>query len=375
MSLVERFKQFLASAAKPGRLEQDWSDVVPVEVPVEVGRTEALELPSDGWVVVETNGEPSGYGVLRRGETLVRFHEVKWKGRDGLAVTRGPGVRVDVEGWVPGRDGHSPEPAALRIPLVDLPVLPELTMEQWLVCLQRHGLLVGVTAKQLVRSGIREGWLEDFWSEDGASDASMYSAVLVGLASDESRALKRHAGWLRSFLWFEDEAHAEEAVELAKWLGVQPPVGPAHARASTSDEEEGEERHRESFSALLLACNEAAQRAGVPARLFLLDNQEAFVAVKLTPQACADLVLNGAIEIIAPTRDYEIFQFRHMTLARLASMADETGHPDLASVLLVEAMELARRAARSDVHGPWGEDVKVIAAMHDTRGERNSGSA
>ena len=154
MSLADRIKRFFVSAASSVRsasAEQDWSDVVPAEVaPAEVS-----ELPSDVWVVVETRGDPSGYGVLRRGDTLVRFHESLWKGRDGgLVVSRGPGVRVDVDGWSPGRDGRSPEPAALvGIPLVDLPVAPTLTMQQWLESLQRQGLLVGMTAKRLIRSG------------------------------------------------------------------------------------------------------------------------------------------------------------------------------------------------------------------------------
>ncbi|MER2561646.1 MAG: hypothetical protein ABTQ32_13045 [Myxococcaceae bacterium] len=354
MSFADRLKRFFTSAAKsmkeelrPGSAEQDWSDVVPENV---APAAAAAELPSDGWVVVETSGEPSGYGVLRRGDTLIRFHESLWKSQAGdLAVSRGAGVRVDIDGWVPGRNGQSPEPVALRIPIVDLPKNPELPMELWLECLQRQGLLVGVTAKQLVRTGVREGWLEDFWSADGSSSALMYSLVLVGLASDESRALKPHADWLRSFPFFEDEAHEDEAAELAQWLGVPTPEG------------------SESFTEVLVACNEAAAKAQLPQRLFRLAEEGEFVAVKLTVPACAELVLNGALPVVAPTLEDDDFQWRHQTLAVLASMADETGHRELASVLFVEAMELAERAARSDAHGAWRDDVKAIAAMQARR--------
>lgn len=351
MSFADRLKRFFTSAAKsmkeelrPGSAEQDWSDVVPETV----APVAAAELPSDGWVVVETSGEPSGYGVLRRGDTLIRFHDSLWKG-PGVVVSHAPGVRVDIDGWVRGRNGQSPEPAALRVPLVDLPVAVELTKEQWLECLQRQGLLVGVTAKQLFRTGVREGWLEDFWSADGSSSALMYSLVLVGLASDESRALKPYADWLRSFPFFEDEAHEDEAAELAQWLGVPTPEG------------------SESFTEVLVACNEAAAKAQLPQRLFRLAEEGEFVAVKLTVPACAELVLNGALAVVAPTLEDDDFQWRHQTLAVLASMADETGHRELASVLFVEAMELAERAARSDAHGAWRDDVKAIAAMQARR--------
>lgn len=349
MSFADRLKRFFTSAAKsmkeelrPGSAEQDWSDVVP-ETVAPVAPVAPAELPSDGWVVVETSGEPSGYGVLRRGDTLIRFHESLWKSQSGdLAVSRGAGVRVDIDGWVPGRNGQSPEPVALRIPIVDLPKNPELPMELWLECLQRQHLLEGVTAKQLVRTGVREGWLEDFWSADGSSSALMYSLVLVGLASDESRALKPHADWLRSFPFFEDEAHENEAAELAQWLGVPTPEG------------------SESFTEVLVACNEAAAKAQLPQRLFRLAEEGEFVAVKLTVPACAELVLNGALAVVAPTLEDDDFQWRHQTLAVLASMADETGHRELASVLFVEAMELAQRALRSDVHGAWQEQVDEI---------------
>ncbi len=360
MSLADRIKRFFEAAAKsvtdelrpslrPSTAEQDWSDVVPAEpVPAEVS-----ELPCDGWVVVETLGEPSGYGVLRRGDTLVRFHESLWKPRaGGLVVSRGPGVRVDVDGWIPGRDGRSPEPAALvGIPLVDLPVAPKLTMQQWLESLQRQGLLVGVTAKRLIRSGVREGWLEDFWSADGADSASMYSTVLLGLASDEVRELKPHTDWLRSFPFFEEDAHDDEAAVLARWLGVEAPVG------------------TESFSELLMRCNEAAAKAGLPHRLFRLAEDGEFVVAKLPVPACAELVLSGALDVIAPTSEDDDFQWRHQKLAVLASMADETGHRELASVLYVEAMELAERAARSDVNGAWqaqADEIRLLQARRPT---------
>lgn len=87
------------------------------------------------------------------------------------------------------------------------------------------------------------------------------------------------------------------------------------------------------------------------------------MAVKLAVPRCAELVLAGAVEVIAPRTE----EWRHFTLAALASMADETGHRELASVLYVEAMALAERAAHSDVHGLWGEDLKLIAAMQAAR--------
>ncbi len=69
------------------------------------------------------------------------------------------------------------------------------------------------------------------------------------------------------------------------------------------------------------------------------------MAVKLAVPTCAELVLAGALEVIAPrTEEDDEHQWRHHTLAALASMADETGHRELASAL-------AERAAHSDVHG------------------------
>ena len=305
----------LRSSPRPRRAEAERHG--PAEV--------SSALPSDDWEVVEPPGIASGYGQLRRGETTVRFRHSLWKGRNGrLVVWPGAGVHVDVDGWVPGRDGRGPEPAALVIPEVDLFVEPKLRLEEWQACFERHGLSV----KTLV---------DDQWSDEPMT-AIMFGQLLVVLAG------LRQAEWVRGF------ESPDVADEAARWLGAPAP-GPAMT-----------------FTSLLLQCNRAAAKAGVAQRLFRVVSHGDFVAVKLSVPTCAELVLAGALEIIAPrTEEDDEHQWRHFTLAALASMADETGHRELASVLYVEAMELAERAARSEVHGLWREDVKTIAAMQARR--------
>ena len=306
----------LRSSLRPDRAEAADS-VAPVS-------TLAAELPSDGWEVVEPPGVASGYGMLRRGEAMVRFHHSLWMGRAGrLAVWRRAGVRVDVDGWVLGPDGRSLEPRALVVPEVELFVEPKFGFEQWQACFERHGLSV----KSLADSQ---------WTDEPMT-ALMYGQVLVVLAQS------RQAAWVRSF-------DSLDADEVARWLGVPSP-GPAMT-----------------FTSLLLECNRAAAKAGVAERLFRVVSYGDLVAVKLPVPTCAELVLAAALEVIAPrTEEDDEHQWRHFTLAALASMADETGHRELASVLYVEAMALAERAARSDVHGLWGEDLKAIAALQAAR--------
>lgn len=281
------------------------------------------DLPSDGWEMIESSNVPPGFGLLRRGETTVRFPLSLWRRHDHhVGVCFGPGVRVDVDGWVPGRDG--PEPAALVIPHVDVFVEPNMRFEEWQACFSRQGLVV----KPLV---------DHAWA-DGPMRAIMYGQLLVLLANEGQTE------WLRRFDPLDVETQA------ARWLGVRS-AGPAMT-----------------FSSVVLECNRAAATAGLAHRLFRLVSYGDLVALKLPVPTCAELVLAGALEIVIPrTEEDDEHQWRHFMLAALASMADETGHRELASVLYVEALELAERAARSDVHGPWGDDVKAIAAMQARR--------
>jgi hypothetical protein len=115
-----------------------------------------------------------------------------------------------------------------------------------------------------------------------------------------------------------------------------------------------------SFNECLHVCNEAARRKGIKERLFrLLDTEDRPIALKLTIEVCANLVLANALAVIAPSSNPDAFQWRHETLSILGSMAREAGDDTLAKCLSDEARDIVAHAAASDPNGGWTERTAV----------------